>query len=73
MKPRLVAAAVLILIPFVVYLAIPTYNRATPELAGIPFYYWWQTLWLALSAALFIGAAFLIDWGQPEERATYPS
>ncbi len=64
---RHVAAGVLIAIPFVVLLAIPTYDMKSPELAGIPFFYWWQTLWLALAALLFFSAALLIDWGQPDQ------
>lgn len=66
-KPRYIAAGILVVIPFIVYLSIPTYDMVSPTLGGIPFFYWWQTLWLALSALLFFGAALLIDWGQPDE------
>jgi len=60
MKSKGVVAAILIVIPFVVYFAIPTYNSVQPTLGGLSFFYWYQTLWLAISAALFFAAAVLI-------------
>ncbi len=65
MKPRYIVAGILIVIPITVYLSMPTYDKATPALGGLPFFYWWQTLWLGLSALLFLVAAVLIDWGAP--------
>jgi hypothetical protein len=67
MKLRMVVAGILLVIPLVVFLDIPSYNRETPELAGLPFFYWWQILWLALSAGLFVVAAILIDWNGQRE------
>ncbi len=66
MKARTIVAGVFIAIPFAVLLSLPLYNVTAPELSGIPFFYWWQTLWLALSAGLFLGAAVLIDWDRTE-------
>ena len=60
MKSKDAVAAILILIPFVVYFAMPTYNTIQPALGGLSFFYWWQTLWLAISAVLFYAAAVLI-------------
>lgn len=54
-----VVAGVLLVAPFVVYLAVPSYARVEPRLAGFPFFYWWQLLWVILTAA-FIGAAYLL-------------
>jgi hypothetical protein len=34
----------------VVALAVPLYNRTDPVLAGIPFFYWFQFAWIAVSA-----------------------
>ena len=34
----------------VVALAVPFYNRTTPELAGIPFFYWFQVAWILAGA-----------------------
>ncbi|MDE1857626.1 MAG: DUF3311 domain-containing protein [Thaumarchaeota archaeon] len=60
MKSKDAVAAVLIIIPFIVYFAIPTYNMVNPMWGGVPFFWWYQTVWLALSAVLFFFAAVLM-------------
>ncbi|QXJ31724.1 DUF3311 domain-containing protein [Saccharolobus shibatae] len=55
-----ILAGILLLIPFIVYFAIPTYNKAEPDLGGLPFFYWYQTLWLVISTILFSIAALLL-------------
>ena len=54
-----VVVAVLLIAPFVIYLAVPSYARVKPRLAGFPFFYWWQLLWVILTAVL-IGIAYLL-------------
>ncbi|MGI8508151.1 MAG: DUF3311 domain-containing protein [Gemmatimonadaceae bacterium] len=44
----------LLLIPFIGTLWVSTYASVTPELWGIPFFYWYQFLWIAISAAITI-------------------
>lgn len=56
-----IVAAVLILIPFLIYFDVPFYNVVNPEVGGLPFYYWFQLLMLPITAALFFIAAGLID------------
>ncbi|MGA8846129.1 MAG: DUF3311 domain-containing protein [Nocardioides sp.] len=41
----------LLVVPLLAVLYPPLYNRATPELAGVPFFYWYQL------AAVVIGVA----------------
>ncbi|HUE11969.1 MAG TPA: DUF3311 domain-containing protein [Steroidobacteraceae bacterium] len=41
----------LFVIQFLVILWPPLYNRAEPSLMGIPFFYWFQMLWVLVSAA----------------------
>ena len=43
---------VLLAFPFVGMLWVPFYNRRDPELAGIPYFYWYQLAWIAVSAVL---------------------
>jgi hypothetical protein len=43
---------VLLFVPFVAMLSVGFYNRTEPTLAGIPFFYWFQLLWIPLGAAL---------------------
>lgn len=42
----------LLLVPFIAILWVPFYASSTPSLAGIPFFYWYQFLWIPLSAVL---------------------
>ena len=39
-----------LLIPYLAILWVPFYNRADPAIAGIPFFYWYQMLWIPLGA-----------------------
>ncbi|MDG7010548.1 MAG: DUF3311 domain-containing protein [Nitrososphaerota archaeon] len=60
MKSKDAVAAVLIAIPFIAYFAIPTYNMVNPQWGGVPFFWWYQTVWLGISAVLFFCAAVLM-------------
>jgi hypothetical protein len=42
----------LLLIPFIVLLWPPFYNFEQPALIGIPFFYWFQLLWVIITALL---------------------
>lgn len=44
----------LLLLPFVAVLWVPFYNSAEPSLAGIPFFYWYQLLWIPLGALILL-------------------
>ena len=68
MDSKKIAAAILIIIPFIAYLALPLYNIEYPEVAGLPFFYWYQIIWLPISAALFYIAAVLIDRGHKKSK-----
>jgi len=41
-------------VPYLAVLWPPFYNRIDPAIAGIPFFYWYQMLWIALGAAVLI-------------------
>ena len=41
---------VALFIPFFVAICVPLYNRVEPTLFGIPFFYWFQTLWIVVAA-----------------------
>ncbi len=43
---------VLILLPVVGVLWVPFYNMKEPSLFGFPFFYWYQLLWVPVSAVL---------------------
>lgn len=42
----------LLLIPFFVMLWPPFYNFKDPTLFGIPFFYWFQLLWVIITAII---------------------
>jgi hypothetical protein len=54
-------AIVLLLVPIVIVLAVGAYAKADPALWGIPFFYWYQLLWVILSSAFTLGAYVVID------------
>jgi Protein of unknown function (DUF3311) len=42
----------LLIIPFIATLWVPFYAGKDPELAGIPFFYWYQFLWIIITSLL---------------------
>ncbi|MFF4344363.1 DUF3311 domain-containing protein [Kitasatospora sp. NPDC001540] len=54
-----VLAGLCLLVPIVVMMWVPSYSKVTPKLGGMPFFYWYQLLWVLLSA-LFTSAAYLL-------------
>ncbi|TSD97263.1 DUF3311 domain-containing protein [Skermania sp. ID1734] len=53
------AAGVLLAAAIVIPLLVPTYARVEPRLLGFPFFFWYQILWMFVSAAL-VGSAYWI-------------
>jgi len=54
----------LLLIPYVAVLWVPFYNRVEPSFAGIPFFYWYQMLWIVLGVAVML-PVYLYDERNP--------
>jgi hypothetical protein len=44
----------LLIVPYVAILWVPFFNRTEPSIAGIPFFYWYQMLWIVLGALLLL-------------------
>jgi hypothetical protein len=44
----------LLALPFIGLLWVPFYNSVEPTLWSIPFFYWYQFLWVVLTSALII-------------------
>jgi hypothetical protein len=51
----------LLLIPFIGLLWVPFYNRIEPSVFGIPFFYWYQFLWVLLTSLLIYAVHVLTD------------
>ncbi len=60
---RKLVAFVLLIIPWIAYLWISSYDKAEPTLFGVTYFYWYQTVWLAISSILYVVAALLIYRG----------
>ena len=51
----------LLIIPFIFLLITPIYNTRDPYFIGIPFFYWYQMLWIIITSIItalvyFLGA-----------------
>jgi hypothetical protein len=42
----------LLIIPFIGLLWVPFYNSIEPQLWGFPFFYWYQFIWVFVTAGL---------------------
>lgn len=56
----LVIAGVCLALPFAAMLWVDSYARLTPSLIGIPFFYWYQMLWVVLSTLLTVIAYVIV-------------
>ena len=59
----------LFIIQFVAALWVPFYNRAEPTLAGMPFFYWYQLLWVIIGAILTAIVYFATEAEARDRRA----
>jgi len=53
-------ARLLLIIPFVAMLWVSSYDKAEPMIAGIPFFYWYQLLWILIGAVI-IGFVYAME------------
>lgn len=51
-EPRPHWLRILFVLPFIAMLWVPSYNKPEPALFGFPFFYWYQLLWVVISAAI---------------------
>ena len=56
-----------LIVPYVAVLWVPSFDRVEPSIAGVPFFYWYQMLWIALGALVLL-PIFLVEErdGKPE-------
>ncbi|MGW6915138.1 DUF3311 domain-containing protein [Kitasatospora sp. NPDC054939] len=67
--PERVLAALALLVPIVAVLWVGSYNKTEPELGGVPFFYWYQLLWVPVSAGFTVAAYLLINRDERNRRA----
>ena len=51
-KTRRVLWHVLLFVPFFMAICVPFYNRIEPAFYGIPFFYWFQFIWVVVAAVV---------------------
>lgn len=51
--------SILLLLPCILALAVPFYNRMEPELFGFPFFYWFHLLLVPVTVAFIYAASKL--------------
>jgi hypothetical protein len=54
----------LLLVQFVAVLWPPFFNKAAPYWLGIPFFYWYQLLWIVIGAVLTAIVYFVTEANQ---------
>jgi Protein of unknown function (DUF3311) len=47
----------ILLVPFIGTLWVPLYARVEPTLWGVPFFYWYQIMWVPLTS-LIVGIVY---------------
>ncbi|QNE37312.1 DUF3311 domain-containing protein [Leifsonia shinshuensis] len=68
-----VISGVLLVIAIVLPLVVPIYARSEPALAGIPFFYWYQMLWVLIdSGLLWICYALIVREDRRRRAAVRP-
>ena len=64
-----IAAGILLAISVLVPLFVPAYAIDKPPLFGMPFFYWYQMLWVPITAGL-IGISYRLVTKEDQRRRT---
>ena len=56
-----------LIVPYVAILWVPFFNRIEPSIAGVPFFYWYQMLWIALGALVLLPVFVVEERGGKSE------
>ncbi len=63
-----IVVAVLVIVPLVAMLWIPSYNKKEPELFGFPFFYWYQLMWVFITGVMTVIAYLFVRRSDIERR-----
>lgn len=55
----------LLVIPYLAILWLPSYNSIEPRAFGVPFFYWYQLLWVVLSTLIIAVVLYLVHMRKP--------
>src|SRR4051812_17979195 len=59
-KGLLALAGVCLVIPVIALMWVASYNQETPRMGGIPFFFWYQFVWVFVTSALTYTAHRLV-------------
>ncbi|MEZ2390469.1 DUF3311 domain-containing protein [bacterium RCC_150] len=62
-----IAAGILLAISIVIPLLVPAYSFDNPRFGGMPFFYWYQMLWVPVTAIL-VGISYRIVTKEDRRR-----
>jgi hypothetical protein len=68
-----IVVGVLLALGIVLPLLVPVYARTEPTLIGLPFFYWYQMLWVVLEAVLLAISYEIIKREDRRRRAAVQS
>ncbi len=71
-KPLMVLAGICLAIPIVALLWVGSYAKEDPKLGGFPFFFWYQFLWVFITAALTYTAYRLVLAARPSRHEDAP-
>ncbi len=69
-KSKYIVLTILILFPSIVNLLVPLYNKDIPEIFGIPFFYWFQSIWLIICSGFYLAFALLVKKEEEKNAST---
>ncbi|MFJ6136060.1 DUF3311 domain-containing protein [Kitasatospora sp. NPDC092286] len=67
--PERVLAGLALLVPIVAMLWVSSYDKTGPAVGGVPFFYWYQLLWVPVSAVFTVAAYLLVDRDEKARKA----
>ncbi|WP_431680414.1 DUF3311 domain-containing protein [Kitasatospora sp. KL5] len=67
--PARVLAGLCLAVPIVATLWVSSYTKAGPGIGGMPFFYWYQLLWVPVSALFTVGAYLLLSRDEKARKA----
>jgi len=63
------AAGAMLAIPVIALLLVASYAKKDPELFGVPFFYWYQFVWVFLAAGCTYSAYVLVSRARRDRAA----
>jgi hypothetical protein len=70
MSARTIIAGILLFIPFIAVLIPQLFNKIEPTLGGLPFFVWYQLIWVVLGGILVFASYSVYNAGRVRGEQT---